>query len=66
MGNCVTLLANTVALADSSSRNGFLKIFLKILKLKVCSRPKFAQDSKSGLRSGTGCSEVCFFLKVNM
>ena len=33
--------------------------FLKILK--VCSRPKFAQDSKSGLRSGRGCSEVYFF-----
>jgi hypothetical protein len=32
---------------------------LKILK--VCSRPKFAQDSETGLRSGRGCSEVFFF-----
>ena len=32
--------------------------FLKILK--VCPRPKFAQDSQSSLKSGRGCSEVCF------
>ena len=34
--------------------------FLKILK--VCSRPKFAPDSKSGLRSGRGCSEVNLYI----
>ena len=35
--------------------------FWRCLKiLKVCSRPKFAQESKSGLRSGRGCSEVFF------
>ena len=35
-------------------------IFLKMLK--VYSRPKFAWDSKSGLRSGRGCSSYNMFL----
>ena len=30
------------------------------------SRRKFAQDFKSGLRYGTGCSEVRDFLKVTL
>ena len=29
--------------------------------VKVYSRPKFAEDFRSGLRSGRGCSEVCVF-----
>ena len=47
-----------------STHRRLQKLVLEILKiLKVYSRPKFAQDCESGLRSGRGCSEVCF-LKV--
>ena len=48
----------TVALTEYASRD----VFLKILNfLKVCSRPKFAQDAKYGLRSGRGVPKYVFF-----
>jgi hypothetical protein len=54
---------STVALIDSTSSNMCVWRFLKIVK--VCSRPKFAQDSGSGLRSGRVFGSMLFFLKLD-
>ena len=61
--DCFALFRHTVALIDSASRNVFLKIFVNFKGL-------FYTEILLGFQIRSqiwqGCSEVCFFLMVNI